>query len=76
MVGKRAADLTVLGLELAGRDLTREGLMEALESLAEYEDLFGNVLTFGPDDHKGVDSSTLSQVQNGRWVKLQTSISY
>ncbi|MCY3819982.1 MAG: ABC transporter substrate-binding protein [Gammaproteobacteria bacterium] len=76
MVGKRAADLTVLGLELAGRDLTRKGLMEALESLAEYEDIFGNVLTFGPDDHKGVDSSTLSQVQNGRWVKLQTSISY
>ncbi len=76
MVGKRAADLTVSGLEIAGRDLTREGLIEALESLSEYEDLFGNVLTFGPDDHKGVDSSTLSQVQNGRWVRLQTSISY
>ena len=76
MVGKRAADLTVLGLEMAGRDLTREGLIEALESLTEYTDIFGNVLTFGPDDHKGVDSSTLSQVQNGRWVRLQTSISY
>ena len=76
MVGKRAADLTVLGLEMAGRNLTREGLIEALESLTEYTDIFGNVLTFGPDDHKGVDSSTLSQVQNGRWVRLQTSISY
>ena len=76
MVGKRAADLTVLGLEMAGRDLTREGLIEALETLTEYTDIFGNVLTFGPDDHKGVDSSTLSQVQNGRWVRLQTSISY
>ena len=76
MVGKRAADLTVRGLEIAGRDLTREGMIEALESLTEYTDIFGNVLTFGPDDHKGVDSSTLSQVQNGRWVKLQTSISY
>ena len=76
MVGKRAADLTVLGLEMAGRDVTREGLIEALESLTEYTDIFGNVLTFGPDDHKGVDSSTLSQVRNGRWVRLQTSISY
>lgn len=76
MVGKRAADLTVTGLEMVGRDLTREGLIEALESLTEYTDIFGNVLTFGPDDHKGVDSSTLSQVQNGRWVRLQTSISY
>ncbi len=76
MVGKRAADLTVRGLEIAGRDLTREGLIEALESLTEYTDIFGNRLTFGPHDHKGVDSSTLSQVQDGRWVTLQTSISY
>ncbi len=76
MVGKRAADLTVLALEIAGRDLTREGLIAAVESLTEYTDIFGNVLTFGPDDHKGVDSSTLSQVRNGRWVKLETSISY
>ncbi len=76
MVGYRAADLTVRGLETAGRDLTRAKLIEALESFAEYTDLFGNRLTFGPDDHKGVDTSNLSQIQNGRWVTLGTSISY
>ena len=76
MVGYRGADLAVRGLEIAGRDLTRESMIEALESLTEYTDLFGNKLTFGPDDHKGVDTSALSQIQNGRWVTLGTSISY
>ena len=76
MVGYRGADLAVRGLELAGRDLTRESMISALESLTEYTDLFGNKLTFGPDDHKGVDTSALSQIQNGRWVTLGTSISY
>ena len=76
MVGYRGADLAVRGLEIAGRDLTRESMIAALESLTEYTDLFGNKLTFGPDDHKGVDTSALSQIQNGRWVTLGTSISY
>ena len=76
MVGYRGADLTLRGLEIAGRDLTRDSLIDALESLSEYTDLFGNRLTFGPDDHKGVDTSNLSQIQNGRWVTLGTSISY
>ena len=76
MLGQRAADLVVRGLEIAGRDLTREKMIVALESLAEYTDIFGNRLTFGPDDHRGVDSSTLSQVRNGRWVRLNTVITY
>ena len=76
MVGYRAADLTVRGLLMAGRDLTREKMIAAIESLAEYTDLFGNRLTFGADDHRGVDSSTLSQVRDGRWVKLDTVITY
>ena len=76
MVGQRAADLVVRGLEIAGRDLTREKMIAALETLTEYTDIFGNQLSFGPDDHRGVDSSTLSQVRDGRWVKLDTVITY
>ena len=76
MVGQRAADLVVRGLELAGRDLTREKIIAALESLSEYTDIFGNRLTFGPNDHRGVDSSTLSQVRDGRWMTTDTVITY
>ena len=76
MIGYRAADLAVQGLTIAGRDLTREKMIAALESLSEYVDPFGNTLSFGPDDHKGVDHSTLSQVRDGRWVTLDTAISF
>lgn len=76
MVGYRGADLAVRGMEIAGRNLSRENMIAAIESMSEYTDLFGNKLTFGPDDHKGVDSSSLSQIQNGRWVTLDTSITY
>ena len=76
MLGYRGADLVVKGLEIAGPEVTRETLIAAIESLSEYTDLFGNQLSFGPDDHKGVDHSTLSQIQNGRWVTLDTTISF
>ena len=76
MIGYRGADLAMRGLEIAGRDLTRESMIAALETLDDYTDLFGNKLSFGPDDHKGVDTSALSQIQNGRWVTLDTSISF
>ena len=76
MLGYRAADLAIRALEIAGRELTRESLIAALESLTDYADIFGNRLSFGPGDHKGVDHSTLSQIQNGRWVTLDTEISY
>ena len=76
MIGYRAADLALRGLEIAGRELTREKMIAALESLSEYVDPFGNTLSFGPEDHKGVDHSTLSQVRDGRWVTLDTAISF
>lgn len=76
MLGYRAADLTVRGLEIAGPELTREGLIAAVESLSDYTDLFGNKLSFSADDHQGVDHSTLSQIQNGRWVTLGTEIAF
>ena len=76
MEGYRAADVIVLALDRAGRDLTRESFLTALESIEDYEDIFGYKLSFGPDDHKGVDESVLSLVENGRWRTLATAISY
>ncbi|MFQ5353272.1 MAG: ABC transporter substrate-binding protein, partial [Candidatus Binatia bacterium] len=76
MEGYRAADLLVRALEAAGRDLTRERLIEALEGITDYQDLFGYNLAFGPGDHKGVSASVLSVVRNRRWETLAESISY
>ncbi len=74
--GYRNAGVIVDALEAAGQDLTVEGFISALESMTEYEDAFGHRLTFGPDDHKGVDESVLVTVRDGRWVTLEESVSY
>jgi len=76
MEGYRAADLTVLALQRAGRDLSTQGLLTALESISDYTDIFGYRISFGPNKHNGATESVLSQVQNGRWVKLQEAITY
>ena len=76
MEGYRAADLTVVALQRAGRDLTTQGLVQAMESISDYTDIFGYRVSFGPDKHSGVTESVLSQVQNGRWVKLEQAITY
>ena len=76
MEAYRNADLIGLVLERVGRDLTRAKFLEGLESLHEYTDPFGYTLTFGPQDHRGVDSSVLVQVQNKRWVQQDLVIHY
>ena len=74
--GYRNADALVVALRNAGRELDPEGLIRGLESMTDYQDIFGYHLTFGPDDHKGVDESILMTVKDGRWVKLEESIRY
>jgi len=74
--GYRGADLIVTALQRAGKELTHDSLITALESITDYEDMFGYKLSFGPDDHKGVSESVLSVVENGRWVTKAESVSY
>ncbi len=74
--GYRNAGILVDALEIAGRDLSTERLIAALESMTDDQDIFGYRLTFGPDDHKGVDESVLTTVVDGRWVTLEESIRY
>ena len=76
MEGYRGADLVVVALERTGRDLTREKFIAAMESIDDYTDIFGYKIVFGPNDHKGTSESALSVVRNGRWVTLDTSITY
>ncbi len=69
--GYVAADLTVLGLEKAGADLTLESFLKGLESIKGYHDIFnGPEVNFGPDKHQGANSSFLAVVKGGRWVRL------
>jgi branched-chain amino acid transport system substrate-binding protein len=76
-VGYTAASIVLLALDRAGRDLTTDGFIKAMESIHDYKDLFGSVLSFGPDQHHASTSSFLTVVKNGRWVPVEeTALSY
>jgi ABC-type branched-subunit amino acid transport system substrate-binding protein len=57
--GFAAAKVLVEGLRRAGPKITRERLQQALEGLRKF-DLGGLEVTYGPDDHTGLDFADLS----------------
>jgi len=69
--GEVAADLTVLGLDHAGQDLTLDSFIKGMESIKGYHDIFnGPEQNYGPDKHQGASSSFLAVVKGGRWVRV------
>lgn len=67
MLGYSAAETMVKALEAAGPDLTHESFIAAMETLDYQDELVGNHMTFGPDDHQGADSVYVNVVENGAW---------
>ncbi len=75
--GHVAADLTVVGLDKAGPNLTLDSFIKGLESIKSYHDIFnGPEVSFGPDKHQGANSSFLAVVKGGRWVRLTDPLSF
>ena len=75
--GHVAADLTVVGLEKAGADLTLDSFVKGMESIKGYRDIFnGPEASFGPDKHQGANSSFLAVVKGGRWTRLTDPLSF
>jgi len=69
--GHSLGEVAVKILSMACDNLTREGLMDATESLTEYHSdllLDGINITFGPDDHTAIGSGKLLKVvvQDGK----------
>ena len=64
------AKVLVDGLTAAGRDLSRAGLIAALEGLSG-RDLGGITATFGPDDHQALDVVFLTQIRGGRIANVE-----
>jgi branched-chain amino acid transport system substrate-binding protein len=75
--GHVAADLTVVGLEKAGKDLNLDTFVQGLEAIKGYRDIFnGPEASFGPDKHQGANSSFLAVVKGGRWVRLTDPLTF
>ena len=64
------ARVLVEGLKRAGRDLTREGFIQAIESIHDFPLLPYMSLSFGPDDHQGLDQVYFTRLVNGRFVLM------
>jgi branched-chain amino acid transport system substrate-binding protein len=75
--GYTAANIVLMALDKAGKELTVDRFIDAMESIHKYKDIFDYELSFGPDQHHGSTKSFLSVVQNGRWVPVtQQALSY
>jgi branched-chain amino acid transport system substrate-binding protein len=70
-VGYTAAQLVLLALDRAGKDLTLDSFITAMESIHDYKDIFGSVLSFGKDQHHGSTRSFLTVVKDARWVPVE-----
>ena len=62
------AKVLVEGLRRCGGNLTREGLIEALESIRDYSAGIGAAATFGENDHQGLDKVYLTAIEDGNFV--------
>jgi branched-chain amino acid transport system substrate-binding protein len=75
--GHVAADLTVVGLEKAGKDLTLDNFVKAMESIRGYKDIFnGPEANFSSTKHQGASSSFLAVVKGGRWTRLTEPLGF
>lgn len=70
LLGRSSAEQLVRALEAAGRDLTPESFQKGVESLNFYDDISGNQMTYGPNDHIGSSDLIISQVVEGNWKEL------
>ena len=77
-VGWTAAQMTILGLQNAGRDLTVDSFIAGMEKIHDYKDIFDSPeYSFGPGQHHGSSKAFLVQVKGGRWTSvLPAAIGY
>ena len=65
-----AAKLMCEGLERAGKDLTREGLVKAMETIKDYSNSVNPPCTFGPNYRIGASAARLVKVSGGKFVAI------
>jgi branched-chain amino acid transport system substrate-binding protein len=68
--GVSVAQIALEALRRAGRDLTVDSLVTAMESLHPFTDMYGNSYSFGPNQHHGSTKAFLAVVKDGRWVPV------
>ena len=69
--GYTAANFTLAALEKAGRGLTLDSFIAAMESMHDWRDIFGGpALSLSPTNHHASSQSFLSVVKKTRWTPV------
>jgi branched-chain amino acid transport system substrate-binding protein len=72
--GWTAATCIIDVLQRAGRDLTLDSLVHALETMTDWQDVFGSPpLTMTPQSHHASNQSFLSIIKGTRWVPVEST---
>lgn len=70
-MGYNVADVFIQGLEAAGRELTAERFVSAMESVHTTRDFFGSPeYRFSATEHLGNRVGRLARITQGRWVLI------
>jgi len=73
-LGYTAAQLVVLGLKNAGKDLNTDTFVAGMESIKDWHDIFGSPpMSFGATKHQGSNESFLCVVKGGHWVPVSAT---
>lgn len=59
------------GLERAGKNITREKFIRAIESINQYDLGIQNSLSFGKNDYQGLDDVYYTMIKNGELVLIK-----
>ena len=70
LLGYAAATGLTRALAKAGRDLTVDRFLAAMESLDYYDPILDNHVNYSADDHQGSDEVILSVIEGGQWREL------
>ena len=70
-IGYDMMELTILGLERAGKGLTIEKFIAASETIKDWQNIFGSPkMSFGPDRRLGTRAFVLTQIKDGKFARV------
>ncbi|MYD93789.1 MAG: ABC transporter substrate-binding protein [Chloroflexi bacterium] len=70
LLGYSSATGLTRALEKAGRDLSVDSFLAAMESLDYYDPIVDNHVSYSADDHQGSDEVILSVIEGGKWKEI------
>jgi ABC-type branched-subunit amino acid transport system substrate-binding protein len=65
------AQVLVEGLHRAGRELTRDGFIQAIESIHDLSPGLDITISFSPSDHQGMDRVYFTRLENGQFSLIK-----